>query len=481
VTKKKGALLPAPENLTPEDTICIQFEIPNTPEYRYAAKYQVHELGHLGHWEYRTQPDRILAADYIRQLIFASYREGFCEDSMLRQKPTNSCILQESLDGGETWHDVFNFSRCLSTHSVDQNNQYADQQTQQLEDAYGGDITDIAPDLGYEQTIDDLTRDAAMCVALRVLVFGVAGMELERRANEYATWELVADVIRDVGLGLAAKASFWIVVGTQIAAAILDVAAGVMKALDEICLLNEDALLAVSCAMYRNLRGATITESRWQTALDDVPFTEGICEWHIANALRPLLDTSRVSGLQLFLAFHKQVQELYPLAQQGLFDACPCEDICFTFPFKDDQWGFTTTNIVYSSPGHYESGVGWVADATSLTPIGGGQYWAIHVRRTFTDFPVELVRMVFDWTLGQSDFNHTAYEIQALRDDVLIAEARVLRNDAVNDVDKLFTLEVNDTIDEIRLLVISGHFNVAVPSPTGTATIKSCEVLCLQD
>lgn len=37
-----------------------------------------------------------------------------CMSFELRQKPTDTCILQQSLDGGETWTDVFDFSLCLT-------------------------------------------------------------------------------------------------------------------------------------------------------------------------------------------------------------------------------------------------------------------------------------------------------------------------------------------------------------------------------
>lgn len=395
----------------------------------------------------------------------------------LRQKP-GDCVLQQSFDCGVTWQDVFDFGSCVSEATLNITKYVNEQEIVTITNTYQGDITNIAPDMEYDQTVDDLVRNAALCVALRVFIKTIVESERQRREQNYQNWERAANIAQDIGLALTRVGSGWALVGAEIGAAILRLAAKVMRDIDEVLLTNEDAMVAVACCMYRALRDQTPSEALWKAALDNCNFTFGTPEYLMAIAIKPALNTERLEGLRLFLAFHKQLQELYPLAEQGIFDACPCEDVCSVADFTIDEqlWNFTT--VVYNSPGHYTSGIGFVADDTSLHPIGGGRYVALHVYNAFPDMAVERVRIVYDLHFGETDFNHRAYRITTIRDGVLIAQKEVLRSQAVQGDSLVAFLDVNEQIDQILVELVCAHNPVQPANPPGSAILKRVEVLC---
>lgn len=67
--RQKGWLLP--EELTGYPTICVQFQIPNTPEYRAAARGAIYELTRRWNWEWQGKGDYKPrdAAQIFRELI----------------------------------------------------------------------------------------------------------------------------------------------------------------------------------------------------------------------------------------------------------------------------------------------------------------------------------------------------------------------------------------------------------------------------
>jgi len=443
------------------------------------AKYVVgamSELLNIQAWQ-DAEDERYAA---IQQLIDVLIGEPCGETevpTIFRQSPDNVCLLEQSIDSGETWLPAFNFSSCIRRNTDDIRNYTNNQTFNELNEIYDGTVDSIAPDLVYDESPADIWRDDLVCLAIRVVITSMMQAEADRRDQNANVLSSLGDFfLATAALLFAPTGGGSVVVGALGALFIL--AGAALRQLTNDQLIDFDAINAVACCAYQGLRGKTVTESVWNSVLTDCDFNPELPEAQIAFAMQQFFDTSTGPGLNFYLAFLAWISELAPLAEQDLFDDCPCEVVCQTYDFVASNGGWTTTNVVYNSPGHYSSGVGWVGDESSLNPIGGGQYWVVMIKHTFTDQAVDRIRMQFDWILGQSDFNHTAYAIEAWRDDGLIAEKRILRNDAVDGTDKLLTLDVQDTIDEIRLTVVSGHFNVSVPSPTGTATIKILEVTC---
>ena len=97
----------------------------------------------------------------------------------LRQKPTDACILQESIDGGETWTDVFDFSACVTiqdkSYQIAIQNQVTNVQETFIDiynsytTNYAGLPSDVHPNLAPPAG-DDSALKAALCNAIFELV-----------------------------------------------------------------------------------------------------------------------------------------------------------------------------------------------------------------------------------------------------------------------------------------------------------------------
>lgn len=114
---KRGFELP--DVINPGDTVCVQFRIPNAPEYRRAVLGWVHELGKWYLWE-KTAPGDTRAkeaAQLFRLLLLTSMQiADECGSTempfQLRQNSENKCLLEQSLDGGVNWTPAFDYSLC---------------------------------------------------------------------------------------------------------------------------------------------------------------------------------------------------------------------------------------------------------------------------------------------------------------------------------------------------------------------------------
>lgn len=106
---KRGFELPSVIN--PGNTVCVQFQIPNAPEYRRAVLGHVQELGKWYVWEKTTLGDTRAseAAQIFRDLFLETLEiKPECEP----MPPTidfdfrEDCILYVSFDGGIEWQAV---------------------------------------------------------------------------------------------------------------------------------------------------------------------------------------------------------------------------------------------------------------------------------------------------------------------------------------------------------------------------------------
>jgi hypothetical protein len=88
------------------------------------------------------------------------------EDCMafeLRQSPDDSCILQQSLDGGETWTDVFDFSLCLDAQLASTESTLTNIYQQNLTNS-GFDVNiSVVNDYNTPQELQDVGAAAETC------------------------------------------------------------------------------------------------------------------------------------------------------------------------------------------------------------------------------------------------------------------------------------------------------------------------------
>jgi len=106
-----------------------------------------------------------------------------CMDFALRQNPADNCILQQTLDGGTTWTDVFDFSQCATIQDQSRQVSISNAVTNYVPTFesiynnyvanYAGSPADVYPDL-EAPTGDDSAFSAAYCNAIYTLVSVVA-------------------------------------------------------------------------------------------------------------------------------------------------------------------------------------------------------------------------------------------------------------------------------------------------------------------
>ncbi len=113
---KRGYILPEP--VIPSQTACVQFIMPDAPEYRRALVGALYELAKWYVWEKTVLGDTRAkqAAELWRDLLVSSLSiSATCGEEImfrLRQNETDTCLLEQSLDGGLTWSLAFDYSLC---------------------------------------------------------------------------------------------------------------------------------------------------------------------------------------------------------------------------------------------------------------------------------------------------------------------------------------------------------------------------------
>lgn len=286
---------------------------------------------------------------------FSKFLEG--DDCMLfslRQKPEDDCILQQTLDGGATWTDVFDFSLCLAIApnadgSVTVNNFYTNTFQTFQENVYNdfvtnyvSSITDIHPELGYGDS-DDEFRDDALCYALDALIDSVclaANEFFDQQAetgNDLKTSLALAGAIIGIialaatGVGtpaaavLATQAALW-AAGIGIGAALGGILYDHYIDTNQAAYNDNDAKLEVLCCLYDNLAGANVDQADLIAAFTCAGLSENAQAIHDAAAILVQEDAT-------YAAFAQNMSIGFNSAKLGLLPVCPCEDTLWVVEF----------------------------------------------------------------------------------------------------------------------------------------------------
>lgn len=124
----------------------------------------VHLLADVTAWqdaEDESYPPILAILEFMRGVECADGSEP-----MLRQKPDDDCVLQQSLDNGETWTDVFDFSLCLNPKFTTVTDQLLVIETQNIiNSGYSPTTTTTTGENGaYTDTeIDEMAVEADVC------------------------------------------------------------------------------------------------------------------------------------------------------------------------------------------------------------------------------------------------------------------------------------------------------------------------------
>jgi len=328
-----------------------------------------------------------------------------CMKFELRQNPTNACLIEQSLDGGETWITAFDLSLCTSIVdgtsqvSIDileniqltnLNNQYNDYIENYFQDIYNNYVNnyvdspdDVYPDLAYGGA-NESELNAAYCNAVYTLVkasaeVGVKGVqeydELQDQLNQgiqiagaLLTIIAVAAALPTAGASLAALASVTTTWGAAIgiAAVIGNDLVNEWQGKQISQYQDESAIFEVTCYIVDNIPGDTYANAPLAPLLASHNLTGNAAV--IADNLRILLLSTATQA-----AFLDKWHNNLEFAEAGIELFCPCDDTlyCYLFDFTVDEQGWENvleTNIAGGTePRGTHTANGWT------NSIGDGQ------------------------------------------------------------------------------------------------------------
>jgi hypothetical protein len=152
------ARFPLPDDLTPEGIVCAIVPIPDDPQFLETLTGLIDAL----RWSRNFARDATgigastVAKTWSKALDSAPIIIGDCMSIQLRQNPLNSCQLQQSNDGGETWSLAFDYSLCSEAISVP--TPYAGSETQ-AEDSAAAIVRNLFEEV-VNQVDCEMTRGA---------------------------------------------------------------------------------------------------------------------------------------------------------------------------------------------------------------------------------------------------------------------------------------------------------------------------------
>lgn len=330
-----------------------------------------------------------------------------------RQNPSNVLQVQQSHDGGSSWTLAFTFSavpaltagdtlyitNTLQTNLTNIVNTY---------NTAGDTVISIAPDFVFDGSSNDDFRELLLCWGCREVVRISCEMVLAARAKDAIGMGIASFVLTVVGVVIAAGGSagtggFGTPFFVGLGAAISGIAGTLWAGITTDQLNNETVRENVACCMYNALSGSTPDRAAFAASLNGCEFEFGSVEAQMAGAIAASLDSDEVHASWLDYA-----QQNYRAAELGLLTACPCED---EEPPPDCLDFTTSANGWFSNPG---GGGGWgVRDSGGLAGqlfAGDGLYY----------FDWRMATVSGSWTEIEVHFNQSVTGFELLYGGTLI-------------------------------------------------------------
>lgn len=338
-----------------------------------------------------TPAERTLETQRASELIYMLSVASEClsegTEMPLRQKPDNACVLQQSLDGGATWTDVFDFSLCLPsggdggpTNPDSIINNYTDYQTvinqgdtylTQIQNNYNGTPGSVATELALSAAD---VRDEALCFACQKIVDAVCEAALDYYDEVtgagnilFGLMALAAAVLVSIALpGISAPLLAKVLAGSATFGA---VAIAVISGNGKGPFQSDTAREEFACCLYDKIKGGLPSEAQFtQAGLD--------CEAELSGDARIIADwlnDSLFLEQDFYLSFLQLANEGIRPVELGLFD-CPCDDWCYYWNFRTEPG---TWDVILN--GDWIAGVGWRASNN-----GEGQH-RVFLRKEFLE------------------------------------------------------------------------------------------------
>jgi len=344
-----------------------------------------------------------LTLRYIIKAVECEPQTGVALSYKLRQNPENSCLLEQSLDGGTTWIPAFDYDACFgemkdqidhiedlvetihdlvedieagqgdqNTYIYNSTNTQVSNYIQYLNNTYNDNVYNIYPQAEYDSSPDDVVRNDTLCVAIDVLGIWVKQMIAQAIENGdfdeggFNPLKFISDAASVIatGAGLGAVYTWWTGAGLAIAAAVgavagaVNVGAGWLDSVTDFVIgggTSEDIenydLSDFICCLYDAMKDTTISQalfiSSFETCTADMVEESGAGEV-LGKALLGI-----GSSLNAFLTFLDILSNTFEGVNQGYLSAdCNC-DHCEEFllntnpdPAPTESTSFATTEGV---------------------------------------------------------------------------------------------------------------------------------------
>lgn len=368
--KMRGWLLPD-DFATIENAPLIAFcgLIPDTPETRAALRGTVERLSQWFNWDKSYTPGDTRARDtaqYMRQLLFDHFTIGDCNMAQfrLRQNPLNPCLLEQSLDGGETWTVAFNYGLCSTGTSGSNDLTDAIFRLSELVDEYEALLDQYANDPNYVP--DNITQaDDPLCWTIVNFVDLLCQAVLEYRKKDTQGMQLAGALLGvvvgvvSVALGIATVGIFGIIAMT-LASAVAELAATAWDNVSDGLLNNADAKQKVVCCMYNALTETTPTRATLLTSLDNCGFSDPLSnEEQLRGAI-----VGSLANTDIQVAFFELLSQAIT-GESGLpATDCTCA-WCYTWDFAAVKGSWVAREGSGIDRAVWVSGIGWKSNQSN--------------------------------------------------------------------------------------------------------------------
>lgn len=327
----------------------------------------------------------------IRALPCESESETVMASFKLRQKPGNDCVLEQSLDGGTTWMEAFDYNACFgdmkdqvtNIESIVEeiknivedlevgqgdNNTYNYQNTynnmtnyiQYLNNTYNNNVYNIYPQAEYDGSPEDEVRNDTLCVAIDMI--GIWVKQIITTAIEEGDFEeggfdplkFIGDVAKfftAVGAG-AAVYTWWTGVGlawgvaVSVVAGAVGAAAGFIDSITDFTIgggtpedIENYDLSEFICCLYDTMKDTTISQELFANSFASC--AAGMVEESSAGKVIGEALIAIGQSPSTFLTFLDMLSKTFEGVKQGYLSSdCTCSDpICELQDFAADGMG----------------------------------------------------------------------------------------------------------------------------------------------
>lgn len=444
--KKSGFLLP--DVINPGSNICIQFEIPDTDEYRAATRGLVASLGQWWIWEKSYLPGDNRAAEaaaLFREIILLTYQEGCVTNC----DQTVDCI---EADPNYIGLNSVIFSQSLASTQA---------HVQALEDEYDGSAQSVGPNI--PASAPDSDEQDALCYALQSYIELYAATKsglIEQKNALQILWGSIREA------------------QNKVFNSVIDLLAPIYTFNLYDCWVDDDealvaladtsAIEAVACCLLDELDGVAMTESNFDDAIVDCATSLTGTAGDIACVL------SNDWDLEVYLLF----LESYNIALQRQINGetlpCNCnQPDCAYFDFFTSDYGFVNIDASGTAGNQF---VGTYSDtwraSNSTNQNPSLLFRAIYIGKSFANAAtVTEVTLNRDYLGGNTASGYVRYNARVilLNNGSVVYDTYPSGNSTATVDDESFTVSPNVVADEIRLAVAVSGF---LPTPTGDAAFN---------